>query len=346
MLVRRAIPHDWCSVLSALPEDSLAPAWLHVPDDANDLPATVWPASAKRDADGALSIGGVSVSHLREQFGTPLYVLDEAEARTHARGIHNALSSAAQRHGTTARVYYAGKAFLSTEVVRWVTSEGLRVDVCSRGELETALAAGVDPAHIGYHGNNKRVSELERAVEVGVGSIIVDSEVETERIAEIAARRGVVQQVMVRVNTGIHAETHDFLATAHEDQKFGVPLELAPARVARIRELPSLLFLGAHCHIGSQIFGSAGFAQSAARMVELYAQLLEGGDVPLLNLGGGFGIAYTRVDQLTPFDELAGAIVDAVAQECQARNLALPELAFEPGRAVIGQAGVLSLIHI
>ncbi|MGX1695030.1 diaminopimelate decarboxylase [Microbacterium keratanolyticum] len=327
-------------MLSALPDDALAPHWLQVPDDANDLPATVWPASAQRDADGALAIGGVGVAELRTKYGTPLYVLDETEVRAHARGIHDALRGAAQAHGTDARVYYAGKAFMSAEVVRWVTEEGLCVDVCSRGELETALAGGADPARMGYHGNNKRVSELERAIEVGIGAIVVDSAIEIERIAAIAARRGVVQRVFVRVNTGVHAETHDFLATAHEDQKFGVPLDAAPVSVARIREIPSLEFGGIHCHIGSQIFGAAGFVESASRVVELYATLLAGGPVPTLNLGGGFGIAYTRVDQLTPFPELASAIVEAVARECEVRGLPLPELAFEPGRSVIGQAGV------
>ena len=147
-------------------------------------------------------------------------------------------------------VYYAGKAFLSTEVVRWVTDEGLAVDVATGGELAVALAAGAEPARIGLHGNNKSVAELERAVELGLGSVILDSWIEIDRLAAIAERHGATQNVLVRVNSGVHAETHDFLATAHEDQKFGFALTDAAAVVARIREFPALAFIGLHCHIG------------------------------------------------------------------------------------------------
>lgn len=311
-----------------------------MPEDANTLAAGVWPASAARDADGALSIGGVPVARLREQFGTPLYVLDENEVRDHARRTLDAFRSAAAAHGVQARVYYAGKAFLSTEVVRWVTEEGLAVDVCTGGELQVALAAGAEPSRLGFHGNNKSIPELERAVEIGIGSIVLDSWIELERVAAIATRRGVTQAVLVRVNSGVHAETHDFLATAHEDQKFGFTLQDAVAAVARIREIDALAFVGLHCHIGSQIFGTAGFRESAARVVELHAELLAGGDIPVLNLGGGFGIAYTAADDPTPIGELAVGIVDAVAQECAARGIPIPNLAFEPGRVIVGQAGV------
>jgi len=316
------------------------PAWLLAPAEANELVAPVWPASAHRVDDGSVEIGGVSVLDLRDCFGTPLYVLDEDEVRAHARRAREAFSSAAARHGVSARVYYAGKAFLSTEVVRWVADEGLAVDVCTRGELEVALAAGADPARLGFHGNNKRVDELERAVEVGIGTIIVDSAIEIERLAAIADRRGAVQSVLVRVRTGVHAETHEFLATAHEDQKFGFPLAGAAAAVARIRELPSLRFVGLHAHIGSQIFDVAGFRESAARLVDLHAELLAGGDIPLLNVGGGFGISYTSVDAPRPIEEIADGIVDAVADECAVRGIPMPDIACEPGRVIVGQAGV------
>ncbi len=317
-----------------------APAWLVAPDDVNALAREVWPPEAGRGTDGVLRIGGVPVTALQAQFGTPLYVLDENAVRARAARVLAAFRAAAARHGTRARVYYAGKAFLSTEVVRWVTGEGLAVDVASGGELAVALAAGADPAALGLHGNNKLPAELERAVEIGVGSVVVDSRIEVERLSAIAERHGAVQNVLVRVNTGVHAETHDFLATAHEDQKFGFPLVDAGDVVARIRELPGLRFVGLHCHIGSQIFGVAGFEESAARLVDLHAQLRAGGDVPLMNLGGGFGIAYTSVDDPTPIEQLADAIVDAVARECAARGIPVPELAFEPGRAIIGRAGV------
>ncbi len=318
----------------------LAPEWLVLPADANDLAPEVWPRSAQRGDDGVLAVGGASAIALAEQFGTPLMVLDEAEVRRRAAEAYDAFTGAAERHGTTARVYYAGKASLCTAVARWATEAGLAIDVCTRGELEVALAAGVDPARIGFHGNNKSVSELERAVAVGVGSIVLDSRIELERLAAITERLGVIQPVLVRVNSGVHAETHHFLATAHEDQKFGLTLEDAGPAVARIRELDGLEFRGLHCHIGSQIFGVAGFRESASRVLELHATLLEGGPVPVLNLGGGFGIAYTAADVPTPLSELADGIVAAVAEECAVRGIPIPSLAFEPGRSIVGTAGV------
>ncbi len=330
--------------MSAASDRPLVPAWLREPDEANALAPLVWPPSASRDADGELRIAGVGVGELRARFGTPLYVLDEDAVRARAREVREAFVAATARHGADARVYYAGKAFLSTEVVRWVTEEGLAVDVATGGELAVALAGGADPSRIGVHGNNKSVAELERAVEIGVGSIVIDSRIELERLAAIVERRAtpdaVPQAVLVRVNSGVHAETHDFLATAHEDQKFGFALADAPAVVARIRELPGLRFMGLHCHIGSQIFGTRGFAESAARLVELHAELLAGGEIPVLNLGGGFGIAYTSVDEPTPIAALAEGIVAAVARECDVRGIPLPNLAFEPGRTIVGRAGV------
>ena len=311
-----------------------------MPDDANDLADAVWPRSAARDETGALMIGGMSATALVEQHGTPVLVIDEDEARERARRIRQAFEAAASAHGTTARLYYAGKALLTADIVRWVLDEGLNVDVCTGGELEVALAAGAAPERIGFHGNNKSVAELERAVEVGVGTIVIDSLIEIERLAAIVSRTGGEQRVMLRVNNGVHAETHDFLATAHEDQKFGMPLGEAPAAVARIREVPGLVFIGLHCHIGSQIFGVAGFRESAARVLDLHEQLLVGGEMPQLNLGGGFGIAYTRVDDPVPTEELADGIIAAVAEGCAARGIEIPALSFEPGRAVIGNAGV------
>jgi len=330
--------------VSASSDRPLVPEWLAVPEDANALAPLVWPASASRDAHGELSLGAVPVSTLRAQFGTPLYVIDEDAVRARAREVKAAFDAATARHGIAARVYYASKALLTTEIVRWVTQEGLAVDVATGGELAVALAAGADPGRIGLHGNNKSVAELERAVDLGVGSIVIDSLIELERLAAIAERRGrscdTAQSVLIRVNTGVHAETHDFLATAHEDQKFGFALADAEGVAARVREIPSLRLVGIHCHIGSQIFGTAGFAESAARLVELYARLREGGDLPVLNLGGGFGIAYTSVDDPTPIEALADGIVEAVARECSVRGIPLPNLAFEPGRTVVGRAGV------
>ena len=322
------------------PAHPLAPGWLTVPDDANDFAPGVWPASIGRTGSGEIEIGGIRAREIAERFGTPVMLLDEQDVKDRAARTQRAFAEATARHEGSCRVYYAGKAFLTSEIARWMLAAGLNVDVCSRGELETALAAGVPADRIGFHGNNKSVSELERAIGAGLGTIIVDSAIEVERIGAIAERIGTVQNVLVRVRSGVHADTHDFLATAHEDQKFGFSLEEAERVVARIRELRSVAFLGLHCHIGSQIFGTSGFRESASRVLELHERLLEGGPVPLMNLGGGFGIAYTRADAPATIEELADGIVDAVARECAARGIDMPTLAFEPGRSIIGPAGI------
>lgn len=313
---------------------------LEVPADPNALVEGVWPASATRDEAGRLVVGGVDAETLAARFGTPLYVLDEGEVRARAARTRSAFEAAASRIGTEATVYYAGKAFLSTAIVRWVTESGLAVDVCSGGELAVALAAGAEPARLGFHGNNKSEAEIAAAVEAGVGALIIDSEIEIERVARAAAAAGRVQRVRLRVNSGVHASTHEFLATAHEDQKFGVTLGRAVELGERIRSHPSLEFLGLHCHIGSQIFDAAGFAESAARLLAEHAALLATGPVPELNLGGGFGIAYTAADDPAPIERIADGIADAVAEGCRALGIPVPKLAFEPGRTIVGPAGI------
>ncbi|MFF1634301.1 diaminopimelate decarboxylase [Leifsonia sp. NPDC058248] len=317
----------------------LAPEWLAVPGDANSLAPELWSRTVAR-VDGELTVGGVRASELAARYGTPIYVVDEAHARERAAEVLAAFTAAFERVGSSAKVYYAGKAFLSIEVARWMDAAGLNIDVCSGGELAVALAAGVEPARLGFHGNNKSLAEIDRAVSAGVGAIIIDSLQEIERVAEAASRHGRTQRVRLRVNSGVHAHTHAFLATAHEDQKFGIGLTDAPAAVARIRELGGLEFLGLHCHIGSQIFGSDGFAESAARLLAVHRELLAGGAVPELNLGGGFGIAYTTADDPSPIGELASRIAETVASGCSELGIPLPVVAFEPGRSIIGTAGL------
>lgn len=318
----------------------LAPDWLRMPVDANALAPGLWPTSAARNDAGEIVLGDVSAADLATEFGTPLYVIDEADVRTSAADLLAVFQSEFARIGTSSKVYYAGKAFLSTEIVRWMLQAGLNIDVCSAGELSVALAGGADPARLGFHGNNKSIAEIDEATRVGVGTIVIDSEIEIGRVAEAAARSGRVQNVRLRVNSGVHAHTHDFLATSHEDQKFGIVLADAPRLVERIRTAATLNFVGLHCHIGSQIFGTDGFAESAARLLDLHAALLVDGPVPELNLGGGFGIAYTSADEPTPIRELASALADIVATECARLRIPLPIVAFEPGRAIIGRAGV------
>lgn len=314
----------------------LAPHWLDASVDDNALISGIWSSHTSRNPSGEVEVAGLSVSALAAQFGTPLFVVDESHARHRAEQVRTAFESALSAIGTKAKVYYAGKAFLCTEVVRWVSEAGLNVDVASGGELAVALAAGLDPARIGLHGNNKSQAEIERAVDVGVGTIVIDSLVEVGRVSDAARRAGKTQRVRLRVNSGVHANTHSFLATAHEDQKFGITIDNAPALVAEIRSHDSLEFVGLHCHIGSQIFGTEGFAESAARLLSLHADLLKGGSVPELNLGGGFGIAYTPADEPTPIEKIAQEIASVVSAECARLGIDIPVICVEPGRAVIG----------
>jgi diaminopimelate decarboxylase len=319
-----------------LNSNPLAPSWLVPPRDANALDASVWSQNSVRAASGVLQIAGASAVEIAERFGTPVFVVDEADVRARARAAHESFSREFARVGSSAKVYYAGKAFLSTEIARWVTEAGLNIDVCSGGELAVALAAGIDPARLGFHGNNKSLAEIDRAVAVGVGVLVIDSIIEIERIAEAAARHGVVQPVRLRVNSGVHAHTHEYLATAREDQKFGIALADAADAVAAIRARPALEFLGLHSHIGSQIFGMDGFVEAASRLLELHARLLAGGSIPELNLGGGFGIAYTSVDVALPVEQIAAGLADIVAGECDRLGIPVPIVAVEPGRSIVG----------
>jgi len=318
----------------------LAPDWLTLPVDANDLPATVWPAHAERAASGELVVGGVTASALAAEFGTPLFVMDEWDVRDRAASARAAFDREFARIGTTAKVYYAAKAFLSAEVARWVDEAGLYIDICSGGELAVALAAGIDPSRLGFHGNNKSVAEIERAVDVGLGVIVIDSLIEIGRVADAAARAGRVQKVRLRTNSGVHAHTHEYLATAREDQKFGIALADVVAAVADIRSHDSLEFLGLHAHIGSQIFEPDGFVESARRLLSVQAELLSTGSVPELNLGGGFGIAYTAGEQALPIEQIAVALADIVAAECSRLGIDVPVVAVEPGRSIVGPSTV------
>jgi diaminopimelate decarboxylase len=239
-------------------------------------------------------------------------------------------------------VYYAGKAFLCRAVVRIIHEEGLYLDVCSGGELRTALAAGMPGERIGFHGNNKSVAELEWAVDAGVGRIILDSFHEIDRLTAIARERGVRPRVMVRVTVGVEAHTHEFIATAHEDQKFGFSLAGGAAAEAALRILDEdvLELRGLHSHIGSQIFDTSGFEVSARRVLALQAQIRDARrvDLPELDLGGGFGIAYTTQDDPAPPHELAKRLRKIVDGECEAFRLPVPRLSIEPGRAIVGPA--------
>ncbi|GGO09046.1 diaminopimelate decarboxylase [Micromonospora parathelypteridis] len=308
------------------------PAWLHTPEDVNALLPTLWPRSVTRGADGALAVAGLSVRDIAAEFGTPVYVLDEADLRSRCRDFRAAFP--------TEDVYYAGKAFLCRAVVRMIAEEGLHLDVCTGGELATALSAGMPPERIGFHGNNKSAAELSRALDAGVGRIIVDSFTEIDRLTALARERGVRPRVLVRVTVGVEAHTHEFIATAHEDQKFGFSLAGGAAANAAFKILDEgvLELRGLHSHIGSQIFDASGFEVSARRVLALQSQIRDarGVELPELDLGGGFGIAYTTQDDPATPQDLAKRLRKIVDSECAAENLAVPHLSIEPGRAIVG----------
>jgi diaminopimelate decarboxylase len=311
------------------------PAWLTTPTDINRLLPTLWPRTVRRGADGAVTVGGLSVADIAAEFGTPAYILDTEDFRARCRDFRDAFVGAG--------VHYAAKAFCSKAIVRIVESEGLNLDVCTGGELAVALAAGMPPERIKVHGNNKSTSELTRAVDAGVGCVVVDSFDEIERLVALARERtGPKPCVMVRVTVGVEAHTHEFIATAHEDQKFGFSLASGAAFAAAERILAggALELVGLHSHIGSQIFDTSGFEVSARRVLALQdaIRIQLGVDLPELDLGGGFGIAYTSQDDPATPGDLAGRLGKIVEQECAARRLPVPHLSVEPGRALIGPA--------
>ncbi|APB01237.1 diaminopimelate decarboxylase [Nocardia seriolae] len=306
-----------------------------------ELPAHVWPRNASREADGVVSMAGVPVTELAAEFGTPLFVVDEDDFRSRCRDMVRA-------YGEHARVHYASKAFLCGEVARWVRDEGLYLDVASGGELGVALHAGFPAERIAMHGNNKSVVELEQAVAAGVGHVVLDSLIEIDRLEAVAGRAGVVQDVLVRVTVGVEAHTHEYISTAHEDQKFGFSIADGSAleAVGRVFDARNLRLVGLHSHIGSQIFDIDGFEVSTRRMLRLLSEVAEKYGVArteqmhLLDLGGGLGISYVPSDDAPPLFDFAEKVRHIVDSEAAALGLAVPEIAVEPGRAIAGPGTV------
>jgi diaminopimelate decarboxylase len=304
------------------------------------LPA-VWPRNATRGPDGVVRLAGVDVRDLAGEYGTPLFVVDEADFRARC-------AEHARAFGDPALVHYASKAFLTVQIARWVAEEGLSLDVCSGGELALALRADFPPERIALHGNNKSVHELAAALDAGVGTVVLDSFHEIARLDKLATDRGVVQSVLVRVTVGVEAHTHEYIATAHEDQKFGFSLAggHAAEAVRRVLRAKGLRLVGLHSHIGSQIFDADAFELSAHRVIGLLAQLRdEHGadaltDLSTVDLGGGLGIAYTAEDDPPPPGWLAEQLRTIVAKECEQAELPMPNVAVEPGRAIVGPGTV------
>ncbi len=308
---------------TAPPADAAAQAWLD---------PLVWSAGAARDGDGVLTVRGHDVRDLAAEHGTPLLVLDEDDFRARCAAFRTAFEGA--------DVHYAAKAFLTTTVARWVAEEGLGLDVATGGELAVALRAGFPAPRIVVHGNNKTVAELAAGLAAGVGRIVVDSFTEIARLGFLAEELGVHADLLVRVTVGVEAHTHEFIATAHEDQKFGFSLATGEAAeaVRRVLALPNLNLAGLHSHIGSQIFDTSGFEVAAHRVVGLAAQVRDehGVEPAELNLGGGLGIAYVPGDDPPDLRAFAGSLAAIVARESRAFGLAVPRIGVEPGRALVG----------
>ncbi|ACQ79540.1 diaminopimelate decarboxylase [Beutenbergia cavernae DSM 12333] len=300
-----------------------------------------WSAGVARRATGELEVAGVPVSDLAGRFGTPVYVLDEADLRARARAYRDAFTR--ELAPSSVHVYYAGKAFLSIAVARWVHAEGLRIDTATGGELAVALRAGIPGADIGMHGNNKSDAEIDRALAAGVGRIVVDSLPEVARVADAAARRGVRAPVMVRVTTGVHAGGHEYISTAHEDQKFGLSIAAGRAEeaVAAVLARPELELLGLHSHIGSQVLEAEAFTVAARSVLELRARIAEthGVLVGEVDLGGGYGVAYLPGE--VPLDPamLAAELARTVREVCAELGTDVPDVSIEPGRAIVAPAG-------
>jgi diaminopimelate decarboxylase len=311
------------------------------PPDLNALSPAIWPRTARRQ-HGALAIGGIDVRELAAELGTPLFACDEADFRARCRDFRAAF-------GADDAVCYAAKAFCCREVLRWAAQEGLGIDVCTDGELETALSAGLDGQIITMHGNNKTVAELARALDAGVGHIVLDSFEEIARLGYLAERDAARPKVLVRVTTGVDAGAHEYLATAHDDQKFGFSLASGAAAeaVRRVLACPDLELAGLHSHIGSQITDAAQFEPAARLMAGLAAAIRDehGMQVDELNLGGGFGIAYTAEDSPADPAAIARILTGTVEAACRAAGPRRPRLTVEPGRAIAGP-GTVTLYEV
>ncbi|AYF77449.1 diaminopimelate decarboxylase [Nocardia yunnanensis] len=308
------------------------------------LDPAIWPADTHYDGEGRITVGGVALADIADQYGTPTYVLDEGEVRARCRAYRTRFPDA--------EIIYAGKALLTRAVAEWITDEGLSLDVCSAGELTVALSSWTDPARIVLHGNGKPFAELETAINCGVGRIVVDSLTEITLLSALANRP---QRVLLRVTPDIDVHGHPALRTGVTDQKFGFPIggQSVFEAVERILGQPNLEFAGLHCHIGSQIYDTFPYGEAVRRMVAEMARIRDGFGVTLtdLDLGGGHAVAYRGGDAEMNLAELSDIIEDSLDAACARHGFPRPRIALEPGRAIVARAGVtlyrvLSVKHV
>ena len=290
---------------------------------------------------GHLAIGGTDTVSLAEQYGTPLYVMDEALIRENCRSFKQSID---KYYGGKGLVCYASKAFCCKAMCRVMMSESIGLDVVSEGELYTAASVGFPMENVCFHGNNKTDGELSLAIEHKVGRIIVDNIFELERLNGLAKAKGVKANIMYRIKPGIDAHTHDFVRTGQIDSKFGFALETGEAfeAVQKAISLENIELVGLHCHIGSQIFDIDPFVLAAEVMINFIADIKAktGYEVRELNLGGGFGIKYTNEDSPVAYDKYMEMVSVKVKELCAEKNIALPFILIEPGRSIAAPAGI------
>ncbi len=300
----------------------------------------VMPLSAAASDDGALQLGGCDVRELAREFGTPLYIYDEHTIRQTCRDYLRDFRS--QMPG--ARAHYASKAWLSPALVNVLVEEEFGLDVVSAGELHVALAGGMDPEQIGFHGNGKTPAELEYALEAGVGRIIVDNDDELALLDDLTRSRATEQRIMLRITPGVDAQTHAKTTTGLRDSKFGFPLPSGQAEAALVRALdaPFLDVTGFHIHLGSPLFKIQPYADGIATIGEFAAEMKQrhGYEWREFSPGGGMALTYTA-DHTAPVSErYAAQIAEAIHTACDTHGLPMPDVHIEPGRSVVGRAGV------
>ena len=285
---------------------------------------------------GALSIAGCTAEKLVKEYGSPIFVVDQDDfvVRT------NAWQAALNESFGSGKIYYAAKSFICVEVAKWLKELKVGLDVCTGGELSVALAADFPASDIEFHGNNKSEAEITTAIKEGVGTIVIDSFDELSRVAKIATEFKKIQKVYLRLTPGIDAHTHEFISTAHEDVKFGFSIASGDAQIAidKCMVESSLNLAGIHCHIGSQIFEVSGFELAAQRLVAVLVAFRDkySKELAELNLGGGYGIAYTKNESAISPAQVIPAIAKVIKSECEKAKLSVPKISIEPGRAIVG----------
>lgn len=283
--------------------------------------------------NGELTLHGHKLTDIAQKYGTPLFVYDEEMIRNQCRRFHQALKSS----GLTYTISYASKAFSAIQLFNLMAEENMGLDVVSEGELYTALQSSVSPDMIHFHGNNKTDREIRYAIESGVEYFVIDSLLEIERLNELATKK---VKALLRINPGVEAHTHEFIQTGQEDSKFGLSIQkgLALDGVRKIEQAENIEFMGVHFHIGSQIFESIGTVVTIKQVInwlsdnQIQAQVL--------NIGGGFSIKYTDDDVSYPIEEGIKTITDTLKTACQEASYPLPAISLEPGRSIVGEAGM------